>query len=516
MSSLKDTKGEVMSEAGGTRAAKRTNCAMVDAGVRDRSAMRLGEAGVLLPTFRQLETPSTIPSALRTRLAAIDPDSADPLNLFRVHWFNDAARSGVNETPAHIELPRELTGVRARIVLALGNRFPMIRAHKVLTAYACLAPRLVSGEFDPSWRRAVWPSTGNYCRGGVAISRILGCRGVAVLPETMSQERFDWLDKWVADPADVVRVSGVEKILDACAALARDPQNLILNQFSEFANYLVHRVCTGAAMERLFDRLAKERPNSRFAAFVAATGSSGALAAGDRLKASRGALIVAAEPAECPTLISNGFGRHRIQGVGDGHIPLIHNVMNTDAAVGVSDRDVSGLFALFNTEAGRNYLIERRGVEAALVGRLANLGLSSICNLLAAIKTAKYFDFDEDDLVLSLATDGGELYHSEIVKTVQRDFGGRFDTIAAGETFGRALDGGASTEHVLELKEIDRRRAFNLGYFTWVESRGVPVEDFSARSRQAFWNGLLDLVPAWDSQIEEFNSKSGASARLAA
>jgi hypothetical protein len=268
-------------------------------------------------------------------------------------------------------------------------------------------------------------------------------------------------------------------------------------------------------MERLCDRLAKERPISRLAAFVAATGSSGALAAGDRLKASRGARIVAAEPAECSTLISNGFGRHRIQGVGDGHIPLIHNVMNTDAAVGVSDRDVSGLFALFNTETGRNYLIERRGVEAALVLRLADLGLSSICNLIAAIKTARYFDLGEDDLVLSVATDGSELYRSEIVKTVQRDFGGRFDAITAGETFGRALDG-ASTEHVLELKETDRRRAFNLGYFTWVESRGVPAEDFGVRSRQSFWNGLLDLAPAWDAQIDEFNAKSGASARLAA
>jgi hypothetical protein len=258
MALLKETEGKAMSETGRATTARGMNCAIVDAGVRDRSAARLGEAGVLLPTFRQLEAPWTIPAALRARLAAVDPDCVDPLNLFRVHWFNDAARRGVAETPAHIELPRELTGVKARIALALGDRFPMIRAHKVLAAYACLAPRLVNGEFDPSRRRAVWPSTGNYCRGGVAISRILGCRGVAVLPETMSQERFDWLDKWVADPADVVRVSGVEKILDACATLARDPQNLILNQFSEFANYLVHRVCTGAAMEALFDRLARE------------------------------------------------------------------------------------------------------------------------------------------------------------------------------------------------------------------------------------------------------------------
>ena len=102
----------------------------------------------------------------------------------------------------------------------------MIGAHKVLAAYACLVPRLVTGQFDPAQDRAVWPSTGNYCRGGVAISRILGCRGVAVLPAGMSQERFDWLERWVADPADIIRTPGTEsnvkEIYDKCAELARD------------------------------------------------------------------------------------------------------------------------------------------------------------------------------------------------------------------------------------------------------------------------------------------------------
>ena len=109
------------------------------------------------------------------------------------NWFNDATRTGQAAVPVHVELPEALTGVKARIVVAVGALFPMIRAHKVLAAYACLAPRLVAGRFDPTRQRAVWPSTGNYCRGGVAISRILGCRGVAVLPAGMSQERFDWL-----------------------------------------------------------------------------------------------------------------------------------------------------------------------------------------------------------------------------------------------------------------------------------------------------------------------------------
>jgi len=491
---------------------------VVDQKVLDRTIAQLGKAGVLLPTIRQLQDPATIPGAIRARLADVDPDVADPLNLFRVHWFNDAARRGLAATPVHVELPSELTGVKARIVLALGNRFPMIRAHKVLAAYGCLVPRLVTGQFDPGRHRAVWPSTGNYCRGGVAISRILGCHGVAVLPENMSQERFDWLDKWVADPSDVIRTPGsesnVKEIYDACAALDREPANIIFNQFCEFGNYLVHRTCTGAALDKIYDVLSRGRPGSRLAAFVSATGSAGTIAAGDHLKDKRGARIVAVEALECPTLLYNGFGEHNIQGIGDKHVPYIHNVMNTDVVAGVSDRDTDQLLVLFNTEVGRNYLVERRGVDAALVKELANLGLSSLCNMLAAIKIAKYYDLGPDDVILTVATDGADMYGSEIVKAVKRDYGNRFDAVAAGETWGRALDG-ASTDHLLEMTQIDKKRVFNLGYFTWVEQQGVSLEDFSARARQSFWDGLLDLVPAWDAMIGEFNARSGVADKLA-
>src|SRR5579871_2947140 len=158
---------------------------------------------VILPTFGELVRPDAIPSATRDALPAVDPDEAHPLNLFRIHWYNDSARRALVPVPDHVELPPALAGVRARIVVALANRFPLIRAHKVLAAYACLAPRIVAGEFDPTRHRAIWPSTGNYCRGGVAISRILGCRGVAILPEGMSAERFEWLRWWATDPADI-------------------------------------------------------------------------------------------------------------------------------------------------------------------------------------------------------------------------------------------------------------------------------------------------------------------------
>ena len=225
---------------------------IVDRGVRDRAADRCRSLGVTLPTFAQLAEPELIPADVQRRLGTVDPDAADPLNLFRAHWFNDSSGAGRVGVPDHLVLPQELTGVSSPIVIALGNRFPMIGSHKVIAAYGCLAPRIVTGQFDPSSQRAIWPSTGNYCRGGVAISRIMGCRGVAILPEGMSEERFRWLEQWVMEPGDIIRTHGTEsnvkEIYDACAELARNPDNVILNQFSEFGNHLGHYAMTGRAL----------------------------------------------------------------------------------------------------------------------------------------------------------------------------------------------------------------------------------------------------------------------------
>ena len=490
---------------------------VVDTAVYENTVARFKEAGVLLPTLGQLKDPSTIPAAIRAKLKDVNPDSPHPLNLFRVHWFNDGDRTGLVDIPEHIELPSALTGVKARIVLALGNRFPMINAHKVLAAYGCLVPRLVTGQFDPTRHRAVWPSTGNYCRGGVAISRILGCHGTAVLPENMSKERFDWLDKWVTDPSDIVRTPGsesnVKEIYDTCAELDRDPSNIIFNQFCEFGNYLVHRNCTGAALETLYRSLTQGRSGAKLAAYVSASGSGGTLAAGDHLKEKFGARIVAVEAAECPTLLNNGFGEHNIQGIGDKHVPYIHNVMNTDVVAAVSDLHTDQLLALFNTDEGRKYLVERRGIDAGLVARLSNLGLSSLCNMLAAIKTARYYGLGVDDVILTVATDGAALYTSEIDKTIGRNFCGRFDAINAGEIWGQSL-AATTTDLLLEMTHVERKRVFNLGYFTWVEQQGVSLEEFSARANQSFWDGLQELVPAWDAMIAEFNARTGVGKTL--
>jgi cysteine synthase len=479
--------------------------------VDERTVGRFREAGIALPTFEQLTEPSKIPRRVLDELAGVDPDAADPRNLFRVHWYNGADRRTPVEVPEHVVLPSTLTGVDARVVVALGDRFPMIGAHKVLAAYACLVPRVTGGGFDPTTHRAVWPSTGNYCRGGVAISRIMGCRGVAVLPEGMSRERFEWLERWVADPADIVRTPGVEsnvkEIYDECKRLARDPANVILNQFSEYPNHLVHELVTGRALAHVFETLREREPWLRLRAFVSATGSAGTIAAGDHLKDRYGSQIVAAEALECPTLLRNGFGEHNIQGIGDKHVPLIHNVMNTDAVVDVSDRDTDALNVLFNTAEGRAYL-RGRGVDDGTLAALDSFGLSSICNVVAAIKLARLERLGPDDVIVTVATDGAAMYRTEVDKVLARDFPDGFGATEAAETFGRCLEG-QGTGDTLQLTDEDRLRIFNLGYFTWVEQQGVSVEDFVARRDQAFWRGLREQMPAWDEAIRELNARAG-------
>lgn len=482
---------------------------IVDQSARDNAALGSRESGVLLPTFAELADPSLMDPAIATALAGIDPDAAHPSNLFRVHWFNGADRRSFVPVPEHLVLTEELTGVKAPIVVLLGARFPLIGAHKVLAAYGCLAPRVITGQFDPSRHRAVWPSTGNYCRGGIAISRIMSCRGVAVLPEGMSRERFDWLDRWVASPGDIVRTPGsesnVRELYDKCEELEEDPANIVFNQFCDFGNYLAHWACTGRAVECLARALGQRVPGRRLHSFVSASGSAGTLGAGDYLKENHGSKIVVVEPLECPTLLYNGFGEHNIQGIGNRHVPLIYNVMNTDLVVAVSDAATDSLNLLFNTPVGRDYLLRRRKVEPEVVSELPSLGLSSICNVLGAIKTAKHYGLGPDDVVATVATDGSDMYVSEQEIALRKRFPKGFDELAAAETCGRYLLG-AATDHVLEPTASDRRRLFNLGYFTWVEQRGVTEEEFVARREQSFWTGLGRLLPEWDRMITEFNA----------
>jgi cysteine synthase len=393
----------------------------------------------------------------------------------------------------------------------------MINAHKVLAAYGCLAPRIVTGQFNPQHHKALWPSTGNYCRGGVAISRIMNCHGVAILPEGMSAERFDWLDKWALDPQDIIRTAGcesnVKEIYDKCNELDRSPENIIFNQFCEFGNHLVHYRCTGKALEKTFASVSEANGGLSLRAFVSSTGSAGTIAAGDYLKDTFGTKIVATEALECPTLLFNGFGEHNIQGIGDKHIPLIHNVMNTDLVAAISDRATDSLGLLFNSDAGKKYLSDRRGLSTELIDALSGLGLSSICNVLAAIKTARYYQLGADEAVITVATDDATMYGSEREKANEELFGNRFDQIHAAEVYGQHVMG-QEINHLEELNHLAKHRVFNLGYFTWVEQQGVSLEEFNARRSQNYWRALRPLLTAWDKQIVAFNEKTGVLASL--
>ena len=484
---------------------------VVDEASLANSVARFREQGIVLPTFAQLADPRSIDRELT---AGVHPNDADPRNLWRVHWYNDLAGERV-EVPDHVVLPVALTGVDSPIIVMFGDRFPMITAHKVLAAYSCLAPRVVSGQFDPTRHRAIWPSTGNYARGGIAISRIMASRGVAILPAGMSQERFDWLDQWCMNPADdVIRTVGTEsnvkEIYDACNALALDPTNFVLNQFCEFGNHLGHYDVTGRALGRTFEHVrAASGRDLRLAAFTSATGSAGTIAAGDRLKEEYGTRIVAVEALECPTMLENGYGEHNIQGIGDKHIPLIHNITNTDVVVGVSDRATDQLDVLFNTAAGRAYLADHQGLDAGLIHMMRHFGFSAICNVLAAIKTAKLLGLGADDAIITIATDGAALYPSERAKTIAARYAGEFTTVHAAEVWGEHL-AHVDTADMIECTERDRNRIFNLGYYTWVEQQGTPFELFEARRTQDFWRGLRRYLPVWDEMIVDFNARVAA------
>ena len=377
----------------------------VDKSRRKNSIKRAKERNIIIPTYAQMKDPSKIPAKMKDELKDIGLWDVHPRNLFRITWHNESiTRGGGFGSVNYLELPPSLTGVPARIVVLIGKWFPT-GAHKVGAAFSCLVPRLVTGQFDPTTQKAVWPSTGNYCRGGAYDSALLGCESIAILPEGMSKERFEWLSKIAGETIKTPgSESNVKEIFDKCKELRASGQDLmIFNQFEEFGNYLWHYEVTGHAMEEVLRKVL--RKNDRFRGMASATGSAGTIASGDYLKqVFPDSKIVASEALQCPTLLENGFGAHRIEGIGDKHVPWIHNTKNTDVVVAIDDNAVVNLSRLFNEEGGRAYLLEK-GVPESLVSQLDLLGFSGISNVLSCIKAAKYYEMGENDIILTILTD---------------------------------------------------------------------------------------------------------------
>ena len=470
-----------------------------------RAVGRARERGIIIPTFAQMKNPALIPDDIKAELRGIGLWDVHPRNLFRITWHNEPVPhgggfGGVNTS----EFPPELTGVPARIIALVGKWFPT-GAHKVGAAFGCLAPRLVTGQFDPSTQKAVWPSTGNYCRGGAYDSALLGCESIAILPEGMSKERFDWLAQIAGE---VIKTPGsesnVKEIFDKCWELRESGEDLmIFNQFEEFGNYLWHYEVTGSAMLEVLEQVLG--PRDTFRGLTSATGSAGTIASGDRLKeAFPESKIAASEALQCPTLLQNGFGAHRIEGIGDKHVPWIHNVKNTDLVVAIDDNAVVNVARLFNEPAGRAYLIEQ-GVPADFVEKLDLLGFSGISNVLTAIKMAKYYEMDEHDVVITVLTDSMELYGSRLDE--MRAAHGPYTERDAAADDARWLKG-QSTDHMLELRYPDRKRVHNLKYFTWVEQQGKTYEEILAQwYDREYWQSFRGQAEQIDALITEFNAR---------
>lgn len=374
-------------------------------------------------------------------------------------------------------------------------------------AYGCLVPRIINGEFDPTYHKAVWPSTGNYCRGGAFDSAIMGCTAVAILPEEMSKERFDWL-KQIG--AEIIATPGcesnVKEIYDKCWEIKRTKEDhIIFNQFEEFGNSCWHYHVTGNAIEDVFNYI--DNKKKRLSAFISNTGSAGTISAGDYLRTiSPGIKVVASEALQCPTLLMNGFGTHRIEGIGDKHVPWVHNVKNTDCVTAIDDEDCMRLFRLFNEPEGIDYLL-KAGFNLDKIVKLELIGISGIANILSAIKTAKYFEFTGDDVIITIATDSATMYKSRL-EELNADKG-NYSQLQSAKDFDKCLMG-TGIDYLKELSYYDKKAIHNLKYFTWVEQQGRELKDLNRLwYDDEFWNNAFDSVKEWDEMIENFNHQTG-------
>jgi cysteine synthase A len=475
----------------------------------ERTVERCRERNIVIPTFEQMKDPSKAPDKITEELKDIALWDVVSQNLFRITWKNEPVdKGGLFKSMAnYMEIPPELTGVEARIIALVGKWFPT-GAHKVGATFGCLVPPLVTGQFDPTFHHAVWPSTGNYCRGGAYDATLLACKSIAILPEEMSQERFDWL-KTVA--GEIIKTPGsesnVKEIYDEVARIKASRDDVfVFNQFSEFGNYLWHYDITGHAMEEVLD---KELGNDSYSGVCLTTGSAGTIGCGDYMKqAYPKSKIAAGEAVQCPTLWLNGYGAHRIEGIGDKHVPWIHNVRNTDHIIAIDDNDSMNLMRLFNEEAGRKYLVNDIGAPESIVSQLDLLGISSIANLLMSIKYAKYYELTKNDVVLTVFTDSMDMYQSRLRE--ERETHGKYTEKDSIKDYHRYLMG-QKTDAMIELGHYDRKRVHHLKYFTWIEQQGFDLDELNSQwyDYPRYWENIQQMTPKIDKLIVRFNEKVG-------
>jgi cysteine synthase len=448
------------------------------------------------PTFEEMLHPHTVDPTIRASAqAARHAAPLDPINLYNITWRNE--HGGVY----HVVLPKALTGIDAEIVVIYGREFPS-GSHKVGAAYSVLLEKQLFGEVDPAEHTLVWPSTGNYGIGGAWVGGRMGCKSYVVLPEGMSRERFERIERYGAKVIKTIgSESNVKEIYDMTKHLRdSDPNVRILNQFEVMGNYRFHYHVTGNTLVELAGELAAQGiGRGSIAAYCSAMGSAGTIAAGDRLKQVFGTQIVGLEPIQCPTLYNNGYGAHDIQGIGDKHVTWIHNVLNMDALICIDDLECKKGLQLLSEEAGQRVLIERYGVDAALVQQLSSLfGISGICNILGAIKAAKYYDLGRGDVVATVATDALDRYYS--VMDSMRECYGRLDEAAA---VGR-IEGvfhSAATDWIMPGTPDARARWHNLKYYTWVEQQGKTVAELDAQKSPQWWRDHQAFVSEIDARL---------------
>jgi cysteine synthase len=467
------------------------------------------------PTYEEMADPTKLPPAVRAAALRARANELDPLNLFNITWLNEHNR------PRYVVLPRELTGTKANIIVLTACSFPS-GSHKVGPAYATMAEAEALGKVTHDMT-IIGPSTGNFGIGTAYIARLKGFKSIVVMPEGMSAERYDRIRKY---GGELILTPGSESdvilVLERVVEFKHDPTKLVLGQFELLPNYRFHRHTTGQAALRA----AAEVGNGKVAAFVSAPGSAGTIAAADAVKEKfADAAVVAVEPKECATLTNGGRGTHRIEGIGDKMVTLIHNVLNTDYVLTVHDDDtVKGLYVFHELGAeGLSELVGarvdgKRAVEDLCAACQCSteafdyyckcFGISSICNIMGAIRTAHYLGLGEGDNVVTIATDGFDRYPS-VMRDLEQRVGRPIDRPVMTQWFEQIFRQWSPADFLDVRSREQKERLFRMKEETWLHFE-YSKEYLDRMKSQTFWDEEYALIPKMDEAIAALRERSGA------